>query len=246
METNARGYLILKKRKEKHMTQKELAEKLYVSPSTVSKWEKGTTCPDLDKLKRLSAVLEIPLSDLLGADITVTDEPDKKIALTIQSPAEEPQTVFESETPGPEIPTNQNPSMGKLRKKLRGKKGLMIAAAVLVLLFCIGSLFLRHQNITAADEFVSSSALELLDHFHGSYYGTDACFIIAKCDEIIHNHESLRDSYSENLIRTMYSGCFDEVDNIVIFFVPSYSENDDLEDTACYITTLYPLPDLEE
>lgn len=37
------GLFVTKLRKEKNMTQKELAEKLYVSDKTVSKWERGVS-----------------------------------------------------------------------------------------------------------------------------------------------------------------------------------------------------------
>lgn len=41
MEQNKTGQYIMQKRKEKNMTQEELAEKLSVSNKTVSKWENG-------------------------------------------------------------------------------------------------------------------------------------------------------------------------------------------------------------
>ena len=39
-------------RKRRGITQKELAETLLVSPQTISKWENGMTCPDLEMLVR--------------------------------------------------------------------------------------------------------------------------------------------------------------------------------------------------
>ena len=41
-------------RKRRGITQKELAETLLVSPQTISKWENGMTCPDLEMLVRLT------------------------------------------------------------------------------------------------------------------------------------------------------------------------------------------------
>ena len=43
--------IILQKRKEKNMTQEQLAEQLNVARQTVSKWETGETIPDIDSLK---------------------------------------------------------------------------------------------------------------------------------------------------------------------------------------------------
>ena len=54
-------------RKAKGLTQAELAARLHVVRQTVSKWEKGLSVPDAQLLIRLAAVLEVPVSALLGA-----------------------------------------------------------------------------------------------------------------------------------------------------------------------------------
>ena len=54
-------------RKAKGITQKELATRLHVVRQTISKWEKGLSVPDADLLIRLSKILEVPASELLGA-----------------------------------------------------------------------------------------------------------------------------------------------------------------------------------
>ena len=54
-------------RKAKSMTQEELAARLHVVRQTISKWEKGSSVPDADQLIRLSVILEVPASKLLGA-----------------------------------------------------------------------------------------------------------------------------------------------------------------------------------
>lgn len=48
-----------------HLTQKELASKLYVSDKAVSKWELGNGYPDIETLKVLSQLLSISLDDLI-------------------------------------------------------------------------------------------------------------------------------------------------------------------------------------
>ena len=48
------------------LRQRELAARLYVSPQTVSKWESGTTVPDLENLCRIASVLSVPADALLG------------------------------------------------------------------------------------------------------------------------------------------------------------------------------------
>ena len=52
-------------RKERDMTQNELADKLGVSYQAVSSWERGLTMPDISKLPDISQVLNTPIDDLL-------------------------------------------------------------------------------------------------------------------------------------------------------------------------------------
>ena len=56
-------------RKQRGMTQEELAARLNVVRQTVSKWEKGLSVPDAELLKKLAEILETDVSSLLGAKI---------------------------------------------------------------------------------------------------------------------------------------------------------------------------------
>lgn len=60
-------------RKEKGYTQEELAIKVNVVRQTVSKWEKGLSVPDADVLLHIAEVLEVSVSELLGAKIKQED-----------------------------------------------------------------------------------------------------------------------------------------------------------------------------
>ena len=51
------GQFLSELRKEKSMTQKELADKLFVSDKTVSKWERGNSMPNVTLLIPITAVL---------------------------------------------------------------------------------------------------------------------------------------------------------------------------------------------
>lgn len=53
-------------RKEKGLSQEELAERLHVVRQTVSKWEKGLSVPDADFLIRIAEIFETSVSTLLG------------------------------------------------------------------------------------------------------------------------------------------------------------------------------------
>lgn len=59
------GNRISKFRKEKHMTQEELANLLGVSSQAVSKWENDASCPDISLLPQLCKVLGVTTDELL-------------------------------------------------------------------------------------------------------------------------------------------------------------------------------------
>lgn len=54
-------------RKQKGFSQEELATRLHVVRQTISKWEKNLSVPDADTLIRLAEILEVSVSELLGA-----------------------------------------------------------------------------------------------------------------------------------------------------------------------------------
>lgn len=62
------GKLIAKKRKELNMTQLDLADKLYVTNKTVSRWEKGNYMPDLSMIVSLSEILGVSTYELLTGE----------------------------------------------------------------------------------------------------------------------------------------------------------------------------------
>ena len=66
MEPQKIGEMILKIRKENHLTQQELANKLGVTYQAVSKWENGKNMPDLTILKHLCEEFNIDLNDFLS------------------------------------------------------------------------------------------------------------------------------------------------------------------------------------
>ena len=65
MDATKTGCFIAKKRKEKNMSQRELAEYLHITDKAISKWERGLSFPDITVLIPLSEVLGVSLYDLL-------------------------------------------------------------------------------------------------------------------------------------------------------------------------------------
>ncbi|NLY96430.1 MAG: helix-turn-helix transcriptional regulator, partial [Clostridiaceae bacterium] len=68
MEFNER---LQKLRTGKNLTQEELAQKLYVSRSAISKWESGRGYPSIDSLKAIARFFHVTLDELIGSEETV-------------------------------------------------------------------------------------------------------------------------------------------------------------------------------
>lgn len=62
------GKFISQKRKEKNLTQEQLAEKLGVSNKTISKWETGKCMPDYGVVKSLCEELEMTVAELMDGE----------------------------------------------------------------------------------------------------------------------------------------------------------------------------------
>lgn len=68
MDVMKTGALIRQRRTALGITQRELAEKLQVSVTAVSKWENGHSLPDISLMEPLSRILGIPISDLIAGE----------------------------------------------------------------------------------------------------------------------------------------------------------------------------------
>ena len=68
MDLKKTGSLLKELRKEKGMTQEQLAEYLNVSGRTISRWETGSNMPDLDILIELSDYYDIDIRELLDGE----------------------------------------------------------------------------------------------------------------------------------------------------------------------------------
>ena len=67
MANKSMGEIINSLRKEKGMTQKELADKLNNTDKAVSKWERDIACPDTMTIPKLAEILGISVEELMNA-----------------------------------------------------------------------------------------------------------------------------------------------------------------------------------
>lgn len=73
------GKFISSKRKEKNITQSELAEKLYITDRAISKWENGVCLPDAGTMPLLCEILGITINDLFSGEKVDMKDNEKKL-----------------------------------------------------------------------------------------------------------------------------------------------------------------------
>ena len=83
MDPMKTGMIISDARKKLKMTQKDLADKLFVSDKAVSKWERGLCFPDISVLIPLTETLNISLYDLLRGEKVNKEEVEETLKNTI-------------------------------------------------------------------------------------------------------------------------------------------------------------------
>jgi len=136
------GSFILIKRKEKGLTQAQLAERLHVSNKAVSKWENGRGFPDISLVEELCEILDVSIEELLKGDITSQPVAD---------------SMRNETTSGIDL----------LYKEYgRYKIGLMIKAAIVIFVVLVISAVIYKQSfsfdIQSLDSLKSKIATELL------------------------------------------------------------------------------------
>jgi len=112
------GTFIAETRKQRGMTQKELAEKIGISDKTVSKWECGNSIPDIIYLEALCDSLDIKVNELLSGE-RLTDK-------SYSEKAEENIMAL--------IKENESNKKGSLLQLLLGI--VLTLAALLCMFFC--------------------------------------------------------------------------------------------------------------
>lgn len=73
MDYNKIGNFIMTERKVMKLTQAKLAEKLFVSEKTISKWETGRGIPDTNSLTKLCEIFQVDLNEILNGERTSID-----------------------------------------------------------------------------------------------------------------------------------------------------------------------------
>ena len=95
MDYNKIGNFIATERKAKKLTQAKLAEKLFVSEKTISKWENGKGLPDTNILPKLCKILNVTLNEILSGQRMESDnQQNEKLILNMAKELEQKNKII--------------------------------------------------------------------------------------------------------------------------------------------------------
>ena len=80
MDNVKTGALIKQLRRDKGMTQKDLAGQLHITDRAVSKWERGISAPDISLLEPLSEILGVSVVELIRGELAESAAPEAESA----------------------------------------------------------------------------------------------------------------------------------------------------------------------
>ncbi len=228
MDNKSLGELIRKKRKEKQMTQGELASLLYVSTNAISKWELGKNSIDAENREKLAELLDIPHAMLF-------DEPPE-----ISTPAD-PLTDTDTTglpPPSPEIDESIPPEPAVLPVTITEKKtGRKMIPFILL---AIGCILIAATFIVCSMRLKNRDSFSIQDEYFDVYEGESACYLIAEYNGELTTE--ILDKYA-GVIREKHVDYFNEVNTVVVLFYQDYSPNGIISsDTADAILVLNPVP----
>lgn len=178
------GAFVALLRKEKGLTQKELAQRLLISDKAVSKWERGLSMPDI--------ALLLPLSELLGVSIT-----QLLCGERVEEPAQLPvQKVDALVTGAIHLSCQEEQTAARRRRRLRGAAYAacvgMTALELLLLLSMGYSLELLRENLLT---------VELLCLLFGGWF----CLLAKERLPVYYDENSIS-AYSDGVFRMNLAG----------------------------------------
>ena len=124
-------------RKQKGITQAELAEIMDVSRQAVSRWESGVAVPSIENLKRICSLYDVPLDYLLNDG----DENDNQSTINRRSQTQLNAEVAEQESFASLSLENSNSEQKKKRKLIVG-----ILIGVITIFIIIGGIIIKNLN----------------------------------------------------------------------------------------------------
>lgn len=232
MQADNFGTFLLKCRKDKKLTQQQLADRLYVSNSTIYKWEKGISMPGLDMYDKLADALEVSAEDLLYCAKNDTAMIVRETKTVHSYDCEKCDFERSADSDNTSTVCADNIYVWIRDKRIRYMA--YILSAILVLLVGCGALRI-HQN---------AMKLTIVDE----YYQNKSVYNKRSLYNVIIQYEGNFDDeyayeYADNL-RDTYENWFGKVEGIMIQYVDEYKGRENLDNVE-YKMVLLPKREAE-
>lgn len=179
------GVFLAQLRKQKGFTQKELAQKLFISDKAVSKWERGLSMPDIALFPPLANLLGVTITELLSGQYIIEpehmnmQEVEKLVNGTIKLSAKEEQ-------------------QRRQRRKRRGS--LYLSCVGIALLECSLLYALGYSLYQLADNILTVEALSLL-------FGGWLCLFVKETLPAYYDENKIS-TYSDGIFRMNMAGIY--------------------------------------
>lgn len=207
------GILFKTLRKKAALTQKELADKLGIDSTNISKWEREKSLPDVSILPQIASVLNVSCEDLLHPTETlekINELSDKNIPPVCDNTISVPDNDHESK------PVSESTVITPKRKLFTPKRILLACIPIIVLVISICAYGYTHAEFTFVEartnvESQYGPAYELV-FYHKTKYPTHV-FEEHACDLQEAWEKGSYSESNENLLIISYYLSIDSVDN---------------------------------
>lgn len=140
------GRFIAECRKEKKLTQLQLAEKLNISNRAISKWENGKCCPDVSIMMELCDILGISVNELLSGERIKMENYQEKAEQNL-------------------VELQKQKEKAKKARKILERLWVVIAAVLLPVHFAINYLYPENQGTYIGQVILITGALWFVPYF---------------------------------------------------------------------------------
>lgn len=209
------GILIRTLRKKAALTQKELADKLGIESTNISKWERGKSLPDISILPQIASILNVSCEDLLHPTETlkkISQLSDDSTPLECDDMA----TVFNNAS---EAELSSVPTTITQKRKLFTPKQILLAC-ILIILFVISIYTYSHRQ--ANFRFIKARTNVMTEH--GPAYELVYCQKqILDSDTFMAHASSIHEQWKNG----SYSDSSEEV--LLVTYYPSKATIDNLD-----------------
>lgn len=223
------GSFIREERKKQQLNQKQLAEALQVSTTTVCKWEKGVNVPDISNLEKLAAIFHVSIQEILNGDAPADIEKEQK--------EEGNESVF---PPGQDDTGSPSPVPAKPLTPSAGKRYWKTGIAVLATFFVVIS------ALFAFSSYMSQPRFSVVREFrpepgdlgrYEDFYNREDTF----CIIVEYSGKAEEDDFEDYdaIIYDKYYKYFSNFEIIAIAYFGKYNPQKDTFDTSDYQTLFF-------